>query len=538
MAFASSNELIDSLMRDFIAPMENVQFPAFDATAFVNFNAYQAAAPVNAAQAAAINANQAAVRQAGLDRNAAAANARLAAEQARLAGVAVGRAGIPVEVARLNGLLAAEQANLAGAQAVVAAAGAAGVAPTDAERAAVGEAQREVNNIQVQLNRLGAQPALAAARAAAAAAPQPNVLPLPAAWGQMGGSVATVWPNVQMALAITGFPALAGIVRAIMNGPLVLSKKGFMIYNVPKWDELLQRMCSTNFAMAKGITVGPGNRNQIITSDVYKSMPASDFQLYKSLLPITPGQQRNMDAFDKLVDQIRDAMSQNPVGRGAAAFSPKNVINPPTYQTLTAFSKYPASVQSALVRVRTPTNSSVAQTMGQLAALRVVQSQLGGQRGGQRGGNPHAPLYPRMVMNGGAHPFATLHGGAAMQPAQVLIDKVKSLKDQFRAVTGQALAGPLSAQIDAYATQVNQQLKDVQDKLKILAGANSALAQYPLGAGVDLNMAESDLKGYAQHAKDLQALADKAMKKMDKLSEIKDLLQDLVDKQNPAPLNP
>jgi uncharacterized phage infection (PIP) family protein YhgE len=125
-----------------------------------------------------------------------------------------------------------------------------------------------------------------------------------------------------------------------------------------------------------------------------------------------------------------------------------------------------------------------------------------------------------------------------MQPAQVLIDKVKSLKDQFRAVTGQPLAGPLSAQIDAYATQVNQQLKDVQDKLKILAGANAALAQYPLGAGVDLNMGESDLKGYAQHAKDLQALADKAMKKMDKLSEIKDLLQDLVNKQNPVPLNP
>jgi hypothetical protein len=267
-------------------------------------------------------------------------------------------------------------------------------------------------------------------------------------------------------------------------------------------------------------------------------MPASDFQLYKSLLPISSAQQVNMDAFDKLVDQIRDAMSQNPIGRGAAAFSPKNVINPPTYQTLTAFSKYPVSVQTALVRVRTPTNSSVTQTMGQLAALRVVQSQLGGQRGGQRGGNPHAPLYPRMVMNGGAHPFATLQGGAMMQPAQVLIDKVKSLKDQFRSVTGQSLAGPLSAQIDAYATQVNQQLKDVQDKLKILAGANAALAQYPLGAGVDLNMAESDLKGYAQHAKDLQMLADKAMKKMDKLSEIKNLLQDLVDKQSPAPVAP
>jgi hypothetical protein len=179
--------------------------------------------------------------------------------------------------------------------------------------------------------------------------------------------------------------------------------------------------------------------------------------------------------------------------------------------------------------------------MGQLAALRVVQSQLGGQRGGQRGGNPHAPLYPRMVMNGGAHPFATLSGGA-IQPAQVLIDKVNSLKTQFQQSTGSALPNALpndiGLQIDNYANQVNQQLKDVQDKLKVIAGANASLAQYPLGMGVTLQMDEASLKEYAKHAQDLNNLAQKAMRKLDKLAEIKDLLQDLVDKQSPAKLNP
>ena len=49
-------------------------------------------------------------------------------------------------------------------------------------------------------------------------------------------------------------------------------------------------------------------------------------------------------------------------------------------------------------------------------------------------------------------------------------------------------------------------------------------------------MDETSLKGYAIHADDLNKAAEKASRKLDKLAEIKNLLEELVGKVSPAVL--
>jgi DNA repair exonuclease SbcCD ATPase subunit len=140
-----------------------------------------------------------------------------------------------------------------------------------------------------------------------------------------------------------------------------------------------------------------------------------------------------------------------------------------------------------------------------------------------------------MVMNGGAHPFATLSGGE-VEPAAVLQAKIDSLLNQYKVITGVDLAGALPKQIREYGTAVNVSLKAVKEKLQELSDANAALAQYPLGLGVAAPQAAEELKAYAARGAELNKAAERASRKMDKLTEIRDLLQDLVNKQAPVVL--
>lgn len=512
----TSEQIRQALLANFLTPISTLAIPAWDPSDFASL-----ATTVAAGADFDVAAVGAAVAARGAD--VAAANAFIDAQIA--AGAAAGAAPDAAELVVVLRELAARTAE--------------GVAGTPAQKLA--SVQAVYAAMQAALPAPGGPVAaeVAAARAAGEAEFVVQRAIIRGGAIQRGGSRATVKAAVSASLGLPARSVIEAVIHQIIDGPTILSKKGFLIYNVPKSDELLARFCTIFYARSKGWNVNMGNFVNFITSDAYKSMPKSDLDTCDALLNIPAAVRATFDAWDRRVEQIRDAMSVNPVGRGANVLPALNRIQAPVYQSVSSFTRYPGAVQQGLIRIRTPTNTSVAQTMGQLQALRVIASQTGGK--GQRGGNPHAPLYPRMVMNGGAHPFATLSGGA-IQPAQVLIDKVNSLKTQFQQITGSALPNALpndiGLQIDNYANQVNQQLKDVQDKLKVIAGANASLAQYPLGMGVTLQMDEASLKEYAKHAQDLNNLAQKAMRKLDKLAEIKDLLQDLVDKQSPAKLNP
>jgi hypothetical protein len=315
-----------------------------------------------------------------------------------------------------------------------------------------------------------------------------------------------------------------------MNGPLVLSKSNTLIFNVPKSDELLARVCSVFFAKSKGYSINAGNIPIIVRSDLFRSMPSSDLEVHKSLLNLSQAQKDGAAKWDVQVEKIREALSVNNSAGLPGAIPPKNILARPVTAVLASFSNYGPELQQAVLRARrTPPVSSTAGAMRALGNLRVTGTPV--FAGGNA--NTHAPLYPRMVMNGGAHPFAVLDGGA-VEPAAVLDAKIKQLLAQYQTVTGVPLTGALAAQIQGYYPTVNQALKEVKEKLQELANANAALAQYPRGVGVDPPKSAAELKAYADRGAELNKAAERAARKMDKLEEIKNLLQDLVDRQGPS----
>jgi hypothetical protein len=163
------------------------------------------------------------------------------------------------------------------------------------------------------------------------------------------------------------------------------------------------------------------------------------------------------------------------------------------------------------------------------------------------GGNSSkaAPLYPRFVMHGGAHPLAVMEGGAAgtwapardsPNPVAVLDGRIKELEAQFKAATGQGINAGLANTIRGYADTVSTNIGNVQKSLKELADANAALAQYPVGLGMDAsNFDAAKLKAISEQAEKINKDAAKASKQLDKLTQIKDTLEELVNKSAPAP---
>ena len=70
----------------------------------------------------------------------------------------------------------------------------------------------------------------------------------------------------------------------------------------------------------------------------------------------------------------------------------------------------------------------------------------------------------------------------------------------------------------------------------MLSNANAILAQYPVGLGATVPVTTDKLKEYAERGAELNKAAERASRKLDKLAEIKDLLEDLLARQNPVKL--
>ena len=169
-----------------------------------------------------------------------------------------------------------------------------------------------------------------------------------------------------------------------------------------------------------------------------------------------------------------------------------------------------------------------------------------------------APLYPRFVMHGGAHPLAVMEGGAAIglanaapaaapllaawptardsfNPVAVLDARIKELEEQFKTATGSTgLSGTVSTQIRTYADTVNTTIRNLQQNLKELTEANAALAQYPVGLGMDAATFDGNkLRSLSAQAEQLNKDSQKAAKQLDKLEQIKNSLESLVNQSTP-----
>ena len=381
--------------------------------------------------------------------------------------------------------------------------------------------------------------------------------------------------------AATVTDSMRNVMTAIFAGDWSIdAKTKKAIFNVPKSDELLRRFASVLFAKRAGVDViaraagGAGTLNvrematameNTISRDTYNSMPKSDSDMYIALFGLNKEDKESLARYDERVDHIREALSQGPAPGAATGIQPGNIVPNPVLNSVSVFSAYPASLQEAL-RQRRKSDPSATNPAATLNRIRISMNGGAYNAGTNNlvGGNASRalPLYPRLVMNGGAHPLAVMEGGAVMaawpgfaagpaanavpptpwpttranpNPVSLLDGRIKELESQFNRVTGQNL-GALSGQIRGYSDSLNTAMDNLQKELQNLADANKALSQFSPGLGLDVSASTSqDLKRITDQADKINKDAAKASKQLDKLTQIKDSLEELVNKSNPAP---
>jgi hypothetical protein len=137
-------------------------------------------------------------------------------------------------------------------------------------------------------------------------------------------------------------------------------------------------------------------------------------------------------------------------------------------------------------------------------------------------------------MNGGAFPFATPASTTKVNPVQILNDRIANLVTQYQSVSRNTINAGLLSQINNYTASVKTAVDDLQENMDAISGAIPVLAQYPVGRGIDTNSWDkTKLEEVAERGKKLNEAAVRAGRRFDKLTTIRDLLQELVNKSRP-----
>jgi hypothetical protein len=269
--------------------------------------------------------------------------------------------------------------------------------------------------------------------------------------------------------------------------------------------------------------------------------------MWYAALALDADQKTNLSKWDELVKKIRDKLSGSTAGVTSSEIPPANAVAQPKLSTITVFNRNPAvaamlpAIRNNVINVPTPANP--------LAGFRVAL-----QNGGNfnmKGGNVSraAPLYPTLVMNGGASPFAVMEGGAAAaawpadrqvpNPVAILDAKINASVNGFKAATGKDLQSGLRDDIRKYSDNTNKALKELSENLKLLDDSSKAFSQYRPGLGVDAgNMNAEQLKDMVDQIKVVNDAAEKASKKYSKLEEISKTLDELVARGRGVGRNP
>jgi hypothetical protein len=232
------------------------------------------------------------------------------------------------------------------------------------------------------------------------------------------------------------------------------------------------------------------------------------------------------DAWNKRVDQIRDALAKGTNAGQSSEIDDDHLVLTPiksimlpgarNNDNLKTIRKIPFDVRSfPYVKPFTPN----------------VQLRLTQQNGGNN--NPHAPLYPNITMNGGAHPLATLDGGA--YTAEIIIPKTKSLLERLNGLTKGSLEYKnIASRVDNEETVVKNAAEVLQNDIKDLQNMATGIAYLNPGVGIDISsMNKAELDKLAKKGEEINKKAERLSRRVTKLDEITDLLTQLVKNQSP-----
>ena len=336
--------------------------------------------------------------------------------------------------------------------------------------------------------------------------------------------------NVMNALFSNKSSKIASLVESILNGTDYLVENGIQILHVPLSSELLRRIIAPMFRNNIGATIASDiDAFEAMKSETFKFIPANLEDAYVSALNLNDEDKTTLKKWDERVKSIRSALAVR-------------TANGQTNGSLTA-------LPSVQLQVTSPLNNAP------VAVLRAVQAQnlanpytrvqpvrgilginIGANPMGMRGGavrNLHAPLYPTLVMNGGACPLALYGGDAGDDAFSVLDNKIDALSSQYASITGKNLDDAIINPIKEYARKVKTELSGLEKDLTNLRDASGYLAQNPLSKGLPLPADPIKLAELADKGREVTAKSLKLSRQFDKISQMEALLSELVATAKP-----
>jgi hypothetical protein len=339
--------------------------------------------------------------------------------------------------------------------------------------------------------------------------------------------IPSVLSNTDVSDIVTLLGYNGSIMYDIINDSLQNNKyvvhNGVQIVNVPLSSEVLRRIVASMYLN----TIGVNGLKDPHLLDVWKNIPPMLEDAYIASLNVPPGLASKWDA---RVKEIRDALAKRSSTSGSASFDPKNVINQPGLQTVTVLSTANPSTANAVYNQNNP--NMVGNTV--LRPVSIFSLGLNKMNGGSVR-NLHAPLYPKLVMNGGAHPFAVISGGDSSVDNMIAVidSRIASLKQQYQAVSGQPLDNNISTQITTYVADVRRGFEGLEKDLKDLRDASGYLAQNPLAEGLPLPATTTELSVLAEKGRAITEKSLKLSKQFGKVSKIESLLEELIKQLKP-----
>lgn len=317
-----------------------------------------------------------------------------------------------------------------------------------------------------------------------------------------------------------------GVVGNSRNKKDYIVHNGIQILNVPLANEVLKRVVSPMYAAH--INIPTTSDLSTMLSDLYKTIPGGLEDAYIASLNVPAGVATKWDA---RVKSIRDALATKQPGAGQTVFPEKNVIEEPKMLSVTRLSSADSVLKDAVVR----SMDISSQRVNPIGAWFNISANPRRQAGGSVR-NLHAPLYPKLVMNGGANPFAVLSGGASnpvdMQ-IKVIENNINQLKEQYKLVSGQDLNVEIAKNITNYVGKVRDGLNGLQKDLSNLREVTGYLAQNPLGEGLSLPASPDELASLAEKSRAVTEKSLRLSNQFKKLSDIERELKTVVDQLTP-----
>jgi len=341
--------------------------------------------------------------------------------------------------------------------------------------------------------------------------------------GQAGGTLVLV----NMAWVIKEI-----LIKSYRNADYLVHN-GKQVLRVSCSEELAKRFCAPIYMNYIGIKID--SVCEAMTLDTYKHIPGRLEDSYISSLELTSAKAKAaFKEWDERVKSILDGLASAGLPSTVATFP--NLLTKPVVQSVTVLSGVNPIVRDAVYAANAP-GAITRMVQPQIFTVGYAKPVMTAMRGGAEH-NPHAPLYPKLVMNGGANPFALYGGNEAVDTmVSVIQNRINALKTEYLAVSGVPLAGSIDTKIQTYVTKVKSGFEGLEEDLKNLRDANGYLAQYPLSEGLPRPANTASLKTLADKGREVTEKSLRLSKQVGKLSEIENLLNELVANARPKKIS-